>query len=42
VEVVNATRRLLALILVGGLFVAFDIVGTARTGVLGLSLIILA
>jgi hypothetical protein len=41
VEAVNATRRVLALILAGGLFIAFDIVGVARTGVLGLSLIIL-
>jgi uncharacterized protein (DUF58 family) len=41
VEAVNATRRVLALILAGGLFIAFDIVGVARTGVLGLLLVIL-
>ncbi len=39
-EVVGATRRLLALTLIGGLLIAFDVVGVTRTGVLGVSIIV--
>lgn len=39
-SVVNATRRLLALTLLGGLLIALDLVGVAGTGVLGLTVII--
>jgi len=40
VEVVRATRRLLALLLVGGLLISLDVVGVARTGALGMAIVI--
>lgn len=40
-EVVNATGRLLAIVLLGGTLIALDITGLAKTGVLGLTVIIM-
>jgi len=40
-QVVNPTRRVLAVTLLGGLLVALDLVGIARTGLLGFTFVVL-